>query len=165
MQPFSPACGLIAAAASFGRAIPSALIASFSSFVTRTISARVASFGTSASGTWQVTNTMRKLPDDCIITKSRQLHSSAIRSVCPVNGIPARLTAYLFIGAVTIASAFPASTSRVASVSASKASFPQRASARPGSKAPNGSVPAERISGNRPPLQRRAASRNTDVSP
>ena len=119
MQPFSPACGLIAAAASFGCSIPSARTASYSSSATRMISALTASFGTSARLTWQVTKTMRSEPEDCIITKLRHSQSSAIRSVCPVNGIPARLTAYLFIGAVTIASTSPASASFVAAVSAS----------------------------------------------
>ena len=58
-------------------------------------------------------------------------HSSAMYSVCPENGRPESVTASLFTGAVTMASASPRRHISVAIRTYSTAATPQRASSRP----------------------------------
>jgi hypothetical protein len=60
-------------------------------------------------------------------------HSSAMYSVWPEKPMPLRVTASLFKGAVTIASATPSRQSSVAIRTYSTAAAPQRASRRPNS--------------------------------
>src|SRR5260370_8674807 len=66
-------------------------------------------------------------------------HSSAMYSVCPENGRPESVTASLFTGAVTMASASPRRHISVAIRTYSTAATPQRASSRPNE---NSSTPA-----------------------
>src|SRR5260370_17945815 len=66
-------------------------------------------------------------------------HSSAMYSVCPENGRPESVTASLFTGAVTMASASPRRHISVAIRTYSTAATPQRASSRPNE---NSSIPA-----------------------
>src|ERR1035437_1409350 len=66
-------------------------------------------------------------------------HSSAMNSVCPENGRPESVTASLFTGAVTMASASPERHIPVAIRTYSTAATPQRASSRPNE---NSSIPA-----------------------
>ena len=100
---------------------------------------RVTNSGTSLSAIWVVTKTMCIFPEDCIIAKSFTPHTSAINSVCPVKSIPARLTAYLFMGAVTIASIRRARQSSAAFFTLLYAARPQTAEASPILYAPGAS--------------------------
>jgi hypothetical protein len=75
--------------------------------------------GTSRSGMWIVASTTRNRSDQNIMAASRAPQRCASKSVWPRQVSPAAASASLLIGAVTSASASPASVAEVAETMAS----------------------------------------------